>query len=86
MFDEVFEGTPRDRFFEILESANKNLVAETIEQILQRMIVCETLLEERDIDIERELPNFKIERTDELEKKLESEYIHYMADIVSKNE
>lgn len=44
MFD-IFEGTPRDKFYDIIFNANRNLVAAEIDKILERYVAMSELCE-----------------------------------------
>lgn len=50
---DIFEGSPREKFFEILSAASPTLVQNEIEEALIRLIACERLCEARGIS-ERE--------------------------------
>ena len=42
---DIFEGSPREKFFEILSAASPTLVQNEIEEALIRLIACERLCE-----------------------------------------
>jgi len=46
---DIFEGSPREKFFEILSAASPTLVQNEIERALIRLIACERLCEARGI-------------------------------------
>ena len=46
---DIFEGSPREKFFEILSAASPTLVQNEIEEALIRLIACERLCEARGI-------------------------------------
>ena len=49
---DIFEGSPREKFFEILSAASPTLVQNEIEEALIRLIACERLCETRGISEE----------------------------------
>jgi len=89
MFDRLFdEVSPEDRFFEILDVANKNLVKDELSNLIEKLAVCEILLEKHGVE---ELDNystksFVLENEDKVTAVKNNIYIHSMGEIVSRNE
>jgi hypothetical protein len=86
--DDVCLGSPRQKFFDIIFNANRNLVEQKIDDVLAKCIVMEDLLEKKGISIE-EIEREVCVRTVE-DKKLEDEkmslYIELTGEIVTQNE
>ncbi len=88
MFDPFDENkTPKDKFFEIVFNANRNLVTKELERVFERLSALEILAEECYGDE----TNQKIEETvfnksDELESAKTDFYIDTMANILTQNE
>ncbi len=88
MFDPFDEKkTPKDKFFEIIFNANKNLVTEELEEVFERMAVLEILAEEfLGEDLEQKIFETKFNKADEVQGALTDLYIDTMANILTKNE
>ncbi len=85
--DDVFLGSPKSKFMDIVFTANKNLVEEQIEKIINRLAAMEILLDEKMGDEwERELATNDFERSAEVEEKAKSLYIEYTGEVVTRNE
>jgi hypothetical protein len=88
MFDELFEGTPEGRFFDILSVANQNLVKDELINIIEKLAVCEILLEKHGVENidSSEIKSYIINNQDKVDEVKNNIYIHSMTEIVSKNE
>ena len=88
MFDPFDEQkSPKDKFFEIMFHANKNLVIEELEQVFERLAALEILAQDCYGDeVEQKINEVKFNRSEELEQEEFDFYIHTMANILTKNE
>ena len=88
MFDPFDEHkTPKDKFFEIVFNANKNLVIEELEEVFKRLAVLNILAENCYGDeLEEKIAEIYFNKSDEVEEVEQDLYIHSMANILSKNE
>lgn len=82
---EIFEGNPKDKFFDIIFNASKTLVENEIENLLVHTIALENLHEKAGID-ETEIFNFIAENPDIIENALNDKYIELTGNILSNNE
>ena len=83
-FDE--NKTPKEKFFEIIENANKNIVYEELEDVFKRLSALEILARECYGDeVDQKINEVVFNRSSELEQEEMDFYIHTMANIVSKN-
>ena len=80
---DIFEGGPREKFFEILSAASPTLVQNEIEEALIRLIACERLCEERGIS-EREIESFIAQQ--DLQDELNDKFLQISGNILSNNE
>ncbi|MBO7370234.1 MAG: DUF2018 family protein [Campylobacter sp.] len=81
---DIFEGTPRDKFFDIAFNANRNLVEDEITKLLMKLISYEEICAKHGIS-ESEVAmhaDEKLDFTDELNDK----FIELKANILSANE
>ena len=88
MFDPFDESkTPKEKFFEIMYHANKNLVIEELEKVFERLAALEILAEKCYGDeIEQKINEVKFNESQRLEQEEFDFYIHTMANILTKNE
>jgi hypothetical protein len=84
-FDE--NKTPKDKFFEIVYHANKNLVIEELEDVFKRLAALEIIAEEcLGEDVDMKINEIVFSRSSELEEMENDLYIHSMSNILTKNE
>jgi hypothetical protein len=83
-FDE--NKTPRDKFYEIIFNANKNLVIEELDKLIERMAALEIIASECVDDVDSKILDVRFNKSDELEDELNDIYIHTMSSILTKNE
>ena len=83
-FDE--NKTPKEKFFEIIENANKKNVHKEFENVFKRLSALEILARECYGDnVEQKINEIIFNRASELEQEEMDFYIHTMANIISKN-
>ncbi|NLY04242.1 MAG: DUF2018 family protein [Campylobacter sp.] len=78
---EIFEGTPKEKFFDIIFNANRNLVEEEIDNLLKRYAIISELCEQNGFK-ECETLNTSAYSGDTLDDL----YIELTGNILSKNE
>ena len=86
--DDVCLGSPRQKFFDIIFHANRNLVEVKIDEILTKFIIMEEMLEKQGISmeqIEQDMYRRNIEDSS-LEDEKQSMYIQLTGEIVTQNE
>jgi len=84
-FDE--NKTPKEKFFEIVFHANRNLVIEELEDVFKRLAALEIIAEEclgEEVDLK--INEIVFTRSGELEEMENDLYIHSMSNILTKNE
>ncbi|WP_169753440.1 DUF2018 family protein [Campylobacter mucosalis] len=79
---DIFNSTPREKFYEILQNANRNLVADEIDAILQKFIAMSMILEQNNPNLQ----SFINENLDQIYSSLDDMYLHISGEILSKNE
>lgn len=80
----IFEGTPREKFYEIMLNAEGDLVKQEIEKMLSRLVALEELSEKKGIS-EGEIYTYMLENSDEIEMGLNDKFIEFAYNIVSQN-
>jgi hypothetical protein len=84
--DGMFMGTPKSKFFDIVFNANRNLVEQELEDIIERMCILEMLAEEKEENLEQKLAELKFSKSQEVENRKIDAFINSMGNILSQNE
>jgi len=84
--DGMFMGTPKSKFFDIVYNANRNLVEQEIEDIMERMCLLEMIAEEHEEELEQKLAELKFSKSQELEDKKFDAFISSTGNILTQNE
>ena len=86
--DAFFEGTPLQKWQEVICNASPTLVGLELEGILERLALCELLLQKAGIDIESALQEARFDTAlgAELEELKQNLAIDSMAKILSNHE
>jgi len=85
--DDIFGGSPRSKFMDVVFNANNDVVRYELEQLVEKMAIMELLLEKHsDEDIDRAIQNYKFSNSAEAESRIKSLFVELMGDILSKSE
>ncbi len=87
--DDLFGGSPKKKYFDIIFNANRNLVEEELSRNLEKLAAYELLFEEmmgEEKDIMQIIQNYIWENPDKVKEKQTSLFIEGMGDILTKNE
>jgi len=87
--DDIFGGSPRKKYFDIIFNANRNLVEDELARNLEKLAAYELLFEEmmgEEKDIMQIIQNYIWENPDKVKEKQTSLFIEGMGDILTKNE
>ncbi len=89
VFDEdendIFSGTPKSKFFDILRNASSSIVSDELDKLMEKLAICECILsEDRNFDIEKDLEKYKIENSEEIENIKKSLYLEYTGEIIQR--
>jgi hypothetical protein len=86
--DDIFMGSPKSKFFDILFGVgNGDLSKHIIEDIIQRAAIMELMLTDMDNkDIENDIKRFYSEHMDAVEMKKKSLFIEYAGEILCKTD
>lgn len=82
---DIFESTPRDKFYDILRNASPALVSNEIDKLLIQYVAISELLEHNNIS-QAEINSLIATQPDLIETGLNDLYIGIMGDILSQNE
>jgi hypothetical protein len=87
--DDIFLGSPKSKFFDVVFNANNDVARYELEDMITRMATMEMMLEDKMgslEEIEDKIKEYKYSRTAEIEGHAKNTYIYYMGAILSKSE
>jgi hypothetical protein len=84
--DGMFMGTPKSKFFDIVFNANRNLVEQELEDIVERMCLLEMIAQESVENLEQKLQEVKFSQSEELEERKFDAFVSSMGNILTQNE
>ncbi len=86
--DDIFEGTPEGRYFDIVFNANRNVVENELLNTIEKMSALELLLEEmlEGKDIENIIRNYIINNPEKIKERKINNIIESMGNILSQSE
>ncbi|MEA3383890.1 MAG: DUF2018 family protein [Campylobacterota bacterium] len=82
--DNVFGGSPKSKFWDILNTASDELVKDQMDQFFEKFTVMETLLmkEHGEQGLDKLIQDYSFENSSELEFNKKSTYIELAGEIV----
>ncbi len=87
--DDIFMGSPKSKFLEIVYNANRNIAEAELLQLVERIAALELLLEERGMDadeLERVLKTLMFEKAAEIDVAAKNIYMDSVGKILSQSE
>ncbi len=87
--DDIFMGSPKSKFLEIVYNANRNIAEVELLQLVERIAALELLLEERGVDadeLERLLKAVIFEKAAEIDVATKNIYMDSVGKILSQSE
>lgn len=85
IFDDIFGGQPRDKFFDIVYNANRNIVENELEILFSELVALRELAENNGIT-QAQIDSFKALNPDAMESGLNDIYIDITGKILTQNE
>lgn len=82
--DDLFGGTPENKFFEILCVASKDLVEKEIESVYKRLAAMEMLMDDPEMD--QKIATLALEEPDKLEQAKQNLFMHSSVNIISSHD
>jgi hypothetical protein len=82
--DDIFGGTPKSKFWDIVNQASDDLVKDQFDMIFERFAVMEAMLRNHysDEEIDRQVKSYPVTNMDEIENHKKSLYVEFTGDIV----
>lgn len=86
--DDMFQGSPKSKFLDIVFNANRDLVHTELERLISRMAVLELLMQDHygEEGIERAVKSALFERADEVDFMAKNLYMESVGNVLSQNE
>ncbi|MEE3695026.1 DUF2018 family protein [Campylobacter sp. CLAX-7218-21] len=85
IFDDIFGGQPKDKFFDIVYNANRNIVENELEILFSELVALRELAESSGIT-QVQIDSFKALNSDAMESGLNDIYIDITGKILTQNE
>ena len=84
--DDIFGGTPKSKFWDIVNTANDDLVKEQIDVLLEKFAVMESLLLETHDEekLSQVIEEYSFKNSSDVEQGKKSAYIHVTTEIISR--
>lgn len=86
--DDIFQGSPKSKFMDIVFNANRDLVQNELERLMTRLAVMEVMLQEThgEQEIDRVIKSIEYERPDEIDMMAKNLYIISVGNVLTQNE
>lgn len=82
---DIFDTSPRQKFYDIVFGANRNIVENSLDSLFQRLVALESLAERTGVS-QRDIAGFIASSGAEIEDGLNDIYIGMSGEILSQNE
>ena len=84
--DDVFAGSPRSKFWDILDTANDELVKDQMDILIEKYTVMESLLHTQhgEENLEQIIKEYSYENSIEVEINKKSTYMEFTGEIISR--
>ena len=86
--DDIFQGSPKSKFMDIVFAANRDLVQNELERLMRRLAAMEMMLQEThgEEEIDRAVRSMEFERSDEIEMMVKNLYLTSVGNVLTQNE
>ena len=85
--DDIFFGSPKSKFFDILEQTHRDLVEDEIDKVIEKLAILELIVsqdKDEDFDINSYLEEFKEKNKEDVKKKKKGLYMEFSGEIISR--
>ncbi len=83
---DIFGGTPKSKFLDVVFNANNDIVKQELEKLVYKMAAMEVALEKSGKDVEQAVKEMQFENGSEVEEVAKSIFIESMGNILSQSE
>ena len=84
--DDIFMGSPRSKFLDIVFNANRGLVESELERLIERLAILELMQQEDPELIDKKLLEYRFKNQDDVDTKMKSLFIESMGNVLTQNE
>ncbi|MDD3026353.1 MULTISPECIES: DUF2018 family protein [Aliarcobacter] len=85
--DDIFFGSPKSKFFDILEQTHRDLVEDEIDKVFEKLAILELIVskdKDEDFDINSYINEFKLDNLSEINSAKKGLYMEVSGDIISR--
>lgn len=83
--DDIFFGSPRSKFFDIVQEASRDIVEEELDKVIEKLAALELILskdKDEDFDINFYIKEFSKNNQDELKSMKKGLYMEFAGEII----
>ena len=85
--DDIFGGSPKSKFMDVVFNANNDIVRQELENFIEKVAVMELMLEEHvGEDIDRAVDSYRATHLDDASTKAKSLYVELTGTVLSQSE
>ncbi len=84
--DDIFMGSPRSKFLDIVFNANRGLVESELERLIERLAILELMHQEDPELLDKKLLEYRFKNQDDVDTKMKSLFIESMGNVLTQNE
>lgn len=85
--DDIFFGSPKSKFFDILEQTHRDLIEDEIDKVFEKLAILELIVskdKDEDFDINSYINEFKLDNLSEVNSAKKGLYMEVSGDIISR--
>ena len=85
--DDIFFGSPKSKFFDILEQTHRDLVEDEIDKVIEKLAILELIIsqdKDEDFDINSYINEFKLDNLSEVNSAKKGLYMEFSGEIISR--
>ena len=85
--DDIFFGSPKSKFFDILEQTHRDLIVDEIDKIFEKLAILELIVskdKDEDFDVNSYLEDFKEKNQEEVNSMKKGLYMEVSGEIISR--
>ncbi|MCT7445792.1 DUF2018 family protein [Aliarcobacter skirrowii] len=85
--DDIFFGSPKSKFFDILEQTHRDLAEDEIDKVFEKLAILELIVskdKDEDFDINSYINEFKLDNLSEINSAKKGLYMEVSGDIISR--
>jgi hypothetical protein len=83
--DDIFIGSPKSKYFDIVNQTNKEIIEDEMDKIIEKLAVMEILLSKKEdvnFDINKLIKQHIFENSDEVDQMKKGLYVELTGDII----